>query len=402
MNGDDNEKIVTFDRGRRRPDPARVREFAETARRLQRERSGAVEIVAQRLAETPLEEWPRLAEDPQMRNSGALEQLAAKIRTLCEREPQEALAISTLATTIAETLPPDLYPPVILAQLRAHAWKDRAHTLRYLGKFEEALESAVTAEKRLEAFPATAHDRAVVWLVKAMILQQLVRFDEAHALLHEASDVFIDHGDSRLYLYCGITQVMLFYREGNYDEGRLLGTKLLDDATQKADRESQARLHNNVGYCEVQLGRVREANIHLSEAKALFIDLGKPIEALRTERGFGALLVTKGHAARGIEVLRSARVDLLDRGLVEEAGMCGLTIAEALIDRGDTSKAHSLVRQILGEFNRANLNQHAIEAMEFLDRAIEVEPSPATVRYVGEYIESLRFNPDRAFVAMPA
>ena len=143
MRGDD--KIVTFDPARRRPDSARFAELAETARRLQSERHGAAEAVASVLDSTPFEEWPRLAEHPALRNSGALEELAARIRSRFEKDPKEALSLSSLATTIAETLPPDAYPPVTLAQLRAHAWKDRANTLRYVCRFDESLEAIAMA-----------------------------------------------------------------------------------------------------------------------------------------------------------------------------------------------------------------------------------------------------------------
>ncbi len=42
----DSEKLVPFDRGRRPPDPARVAEFAATARKLQQEREGAAALVS--------------------------------------------------------------------------------------------------------------------------------------------------------------------------------------------------------------------------------------------------------------------------------------------------------------------------------------------------------------------
>ena len=78
-----NDKVVTFERARRRPDPARVQEFAETARRLQRERLESADVVTRVLRETPQEEWPRLATRPELRNSvTALRQLGATVTTV--------------------------------------------------------------------------------------------------------------------------------------------------------------------------------------------------------------------------------------------------------------------------------------------------------------------------------
>lgn len=398
---DDDDKVVTFDRTRRRPDAARVREFAETARRLQNERSGAAEVVNRHLQETPRDEWPRLAEEPEMRTSGALEQIAARIRSSCEKGPQEALALTSLATTIAETLAPDSYPPVILAQLRAHAWKDRAHALRYLGRCDEALEAAGIAEKRLEPFASTAHDRAVVALVKASTLQQMERFDESQELLETCSAVFRDHGDSRLFLYCGLMEGNLRYRRQQYVEARDVWRPLLEVALKAGDFESAARIHNNLGCVDVQLGQFADAQVHLSEAKAIFVDLGKPVEAVRTDHGYGLLLIAKGKTDAGVAILRKTRAAFLHHELVQDAGLCGLAIAEALV-ASDRAVASDLVAEILDDFTTAHLNPGAIEAVAYLQRAIiERSASTEVFRHVGSYIESLRKDPTIAF-ALPA
>ena len=68
-------KLVPFAAAMRRPDPARVAAFAETARRLQRERIASVDIVTSALRDTPRAAWPRLRERSELQTSGALERL---------------------------------------------------------------------------------------------------------------------------------------------------------------------------------------------------------------------------------------------------------------------------------------------------------------------------------------
>ena len=63
MSGEQKKKemnVVSFSRGERKPDPARIAEFSATARKLLRERS-AGDVVTRLLRETPRDEWPRLA-----------------------------------------------------------------------------------------------------------------------------------------------------------------------------------------------------------------------------------------------------------------------------------------------------------------------------------------------------
>ena len=49
----------------------RAREFAATAARMEREREGAAEVVAGHLRNTPLDQWPNLANAPSLRNNAA-------------------------------------------------------------------------------------------------------------------------------------------------------------------------------------------------------------------------------------------------------------------------------------------------------------------------------------------
>ena len=378
----------------------RAREFATTARRLQRERNEAADVVHALLRDTPSDEWPRLAEEASMRNSGALDQLAAEVRKRLATDPREALALSTLATSIAETLPNDSYPAVVLAQMRATAWKDRAHVLKYLFRLPEAMEAIQRADERLAGFAAVDHDRAVVQLVRAAILLESGATDDAMRETLAARQVFSEFGDMRRFLYAGVVVGNILYDRGQYSEARELFTSLLQVATDIGDAETQARLHNNLGYCATHLDDMQKANIHFSEAVRHFNDLGMHVEGTRTERGAGVRLRAKGDYAGGIRRLRDARRQFRAAGLVEEAGRCGLDIAEALLERGDADNAAKLARELVDEFIAADLNNRAITALKYLQQAIVQETaSPATVRNVHHYLELLRTEPALDFVA---
>src|SRR5258708_39845325 len=185
--------VVTFDAARRN----REEEFTATATRLERERDASTDLAARYLRDTPIEEWPRLAEMPELRNNAALEQMSEEVRKRLHRKPREALAIANLSASIAESLSPSQYPAVVLAQLKANAWKDRASTLRYLARYDEAIEAAERGEEALSSFASLEPDRAIVRMVKGMTLAQLERFEEAHAILSECRRVVSDSGDTK-------------------------------------------------------------------------------------------------------------------------------------------------------------------------------------------------------------
>jgi tetratricopeptide (TPR) repeat protein len=396
----DDNNVVTFG-SRRRPDPALVREFAATARRLQQERATSPELVEQMLRTTSPEEWPSLADKPSMRNAGVLEKLASEISARLETSPREALALSNLATAIAETLPFDSYPPVVLAQMRAQAWRDRAQALRYLAKYREALEALERAESQLSAFGTLAHDRAIVIYVRATILREIGDLDDCLSLVIESRLIFEEHGDTRHALYCGVLEASIYYRRREFVRGRESYSALLEVARDLNDRETEARLHNNIGQCSTRLGEYENAVIHLARAHALFTSLGMHAEALRTERAEATILVSKGDYRRGIAALREARAKFLSHGLVEEAGLCGLEVVELLLERDEASQAVELSREIVHEFAAAELSHRAVGALQHLQSAIEARrASRATVRSIAEYLEALRQNPDVEFVAI--
>ena len=394
------DKVVSFARAQRRPDPARVQEFAETARRLQRERHESADVVTRALRETPPDEWPRLATRPELRNSGALHRLEAEVSARLEKEPKEALLISDLAASIAETLPPGSYPPVVLAQLRGHAWKDRAQALAYIGRYPEALEALDRAERQL-TFGSLTHDRAIVRYVRALTLQKVNRFEESRELLAECSQVFRDHGDDRRYLYCGIGEALLLDRTERYHEAYDTLIPLLEVARATGDVESEARIQSNLAHAAVYLGELNAANVHLSEAIARFVDLGKRLEAIRTELAGGRLLLARGQHRLGIQRLYEARRSFLMHGMVEEAALSGLEIVEAMLQSGAPDDAARLAQEILVELRDVAFNDRALSALAYLSDAAQASRASAeTARHVRGYIDSLRENPNREFVAL--
>jgi len=379
--------VVPFDPAARRN---REREFTSVGAKLERERDDSSDVVARYLRDTPTEEWSRLAEMPDLRNNAALEQMSEEVRRRLHRKPREALAIANLSASIAESLAPSQYPSVVLAQLRGNAWKDRASTLRYLARYDEALEAAERGEEALAPFASLEHDRAVIRMVKGMILAQQEQFEDAHQILSESRRVFREFGDTKRYIQAGMAQANMLYREDRYNDSSELLQDLLHDAISSDDLEAQARIHNNLGHSASQLGDFASANIHFSEAVAKFTDLGFVAEVPRTAFGAGVLLIGKGQITAGLARLREARQEFTAAGMVDEAGLCALRIVETLIECGEDTAARQLTQDVIDEFTAAGLDARAITAIARLRDAIEVDDATAeTVRTVHAFVRDI-------------
>ncbi len=394
----DRGKIVPMG-GRRRaaPNAQHLAEFAEIARRMREERDTAANVVDVLLRETPVERWSELAERTELRTCGALEKLGRFVTQALGRDPRQALEAAQLAVAICES-PLSDYPPVINAQLCAHARKDLAKALLYLGRFEDALHTLDEAEKSVAPFGALVHDLAIVRVVRAMVLDEVNRYDEAFALLAECKEIFREHHDHKRLLLCGINEGVLLHRLRRYREAREAYLLLLPSTGESNDRDALACLYNVIGHCSVDLGDYPAAETYLSRAIELFHAIGQPLQAAKAELGRGRMFVRRGEIQRGIAHLRPIRVDFLRHSMIEEGGLCGLEIVEALLLRGDAADAERLARQIIAEFTNASLNQRAIGALGYLTEAIAARrASREMVASVREYIVALRTSPERQF-----
>ena len=396
-------KLVPFAHALRRPDPARVAEFADTARRLQRERATSDDLVTNALRSTPRASWLSLQEREDLRSSGALERLAHEVEKRRYVDPAASLAIAELATAIAEKLPADAYPPIIVAQLRAHAWKDRGQTLAYLGRYDEAFDALTRADEQIEAFGTLAHDRAIIAFVRAVAMQETNRLEESLAILSECRQVFSDHGDARRRLLCGMAEGSLFQRQRRWREARDTYLAALDVARELNDAESIACMHNVVGQCLVELNIFDDAETHLSEAVQRFTSLAQPLSVAKAELARGRLLLRAAQHAKAIEHLIRIRDVFRRHDLIEEAGLCGLDVVEAMVAMSAFEPAESLVRRIIEEFTLARLNTRAITALGYLNEVIAArKASRENVGAVREYILSLRTTPEREFAGLTA
>ena len=178
------------------PGPAWVKEFSDTARRLQRERENASEEVEPLLSGTPRDRLSSLAERTEFRTCGALEHLGTIIENHLAADPEYAEHLGALAVSIAEELKPPMYPRIIILQTRAHAWRRLGEARSAGGKHDQALEAFRTAERILGDEPL-AHDRAIVGLALARTYKCIGRHEEAKQLIARCRVILDDHGDIR-------------------------------------------------------------------------------------------------------------------------------------------------------------------------------------------------------------
>jgi tetratricopeptide (TPR) repeat protein len=379
------------------PDPKYLREFYATQDRLDLEREAARVAVPRLLLEVPPQRWSSLAEHADLATAGGLHSLGDMVTEVLTRDAVHAHAIAELAVAVAEALPRDTYPKALVAQLRAHAWKDAGKTLRYLGKHQDSLRALTTAEAILTPFSGLPHDLALVRFHLAATLQESDRYLESLPILAECKEVFRGCADTHLLVLCAIQEGVLLQRIGRYREAREKCLLLLA-STSDLRTDSLAALHHAIGFCSTELGDYVEAEASLSSAVRLYRELGESIHVIKAELGLGRLFVRRRELNLAHGHLRRVRRDFLHHSLAEEAGICGLDIVETLLLLDRAHEAEILARKIVGEFTEAGLSTRAITALGHLSEAIAARRATAgLVNDVREYVVSLRTTPEREF-----
>ncbi len=372
--------------------PFLEQQFASTCRRLRVEREEATAIVRELLLATPVDAYPTLA--PQMATHGALEIISELFSREQNRNPQKAHGLAELAVAIANNLAED-YPAVIRDQSRAYAYKDLGKSFRTLGRIKDSIEALEHAERQIASSPAGDYDLAVVRFNLAVSLQEVDRYEDSSRLLAECRAVFKDYGDSANALNCRLYEATLLIRTRRYREARALLYRLLD-RYEAILPETSAAIQKALGFANIELAYYNEAEIHLKSAWNIYRDLDLRIDVLRTEIGAGRLLVRRGELQDAMVHLRTLKADLLSENLVEEAGLCDLEIVDALLRDNKPEEAEAVARQVVQDFTDAGLNKRAIEAVGYLSEAVAAkEANTAMITEIGDYILSLRSNPER-------
>lgn len=392
-----NSKLLPFGRAWRRADPAAAAAFKEMARQLRVERESSAEMVTRLLHETPRAQWPSLAKRPELHTIGALDQLSKESDRRLDQEPHEALAIAELATVLLDELPADAYPRVTLAQLESHTWKDLGQALCYVSRYDDALAALQKAETCVLPYGALQHDQAIVWFVRATVLQHLRRFDEAQHLLTAASGVFQGHHDQGLYAKCVLATGNLLVRRGDHRAARQVLMPLLG----QTDVATDATVRLTLGWCGLNLGEPARSLSSFRESAQMFRKVGRELSALRALKGVGSALLRLGHFESAIGQLRAVRNGFLVQDLIEEAGIAGLELAEAQLLNAQTEEAKALCAAIVRELSDAGLNRRALAALGYLNEAMRTSTAtPEAVRSVHDYLVALRTDPTSEFVAI--
>jgi len=346
--------------------------------------------------------WTNLHTQKRFLSGGVARRLSAHAHSLLLSEPLDALTFADAAISVAEALPDETYPAKAIYELRGTAWKERANAQRFLGQCAEALESLVRAERAYKRLASPSLGLSSVALVRATVLYEQQRLDEADAIAERAEHGFAHLGDDDRRMTALLLRGSIRFEARNLSEAATLFRRVIDYGESINSSIWIARGSNALGKCEVQRGNLGEASMHFHKALALFRELGSRLEGLTTEWGIAEVFLQSGKYSESIRRLRDVAAEYETCGMVTDAALVGLDIADAYLALGHAEQIVELATRVFRAFTNAGMLTGALTAIAYLKEAATAGTlTPNDVQAVRTFLRRAERQPALLFVPPP-
>ena len=367
---------------------------------IDEEASAAHALLAPLLASPLRFRDARVEDDQNFHTTGAVAALYRVARELTERQPQFALLAANAAVAIATKL---AAAGTLRSKLHlGRAYLERGRTLFLIGRYRDAEHSLDRAESTYdETAEATGWDLASVWLIRANIYVESERMGPARLLALAASRQFRIFGDVVMYLNARLLLASALFMEGDYRASAEAAEEIVQLARTRRDTLLLGRALQNCAEAYLLLREYTKALPLYLEAYAIWDELGLEIERIRTNWSLATLDTETGKVDEGIKRLNETYRAFEALGIINDAALARMQLAEALLRVGRSETVPDLLRNLVVNFASEGMMRNARIALAYLHEAIEQNRLSADlVRHVRAYIEQLPFRPNTAFAPL--
>lgn len=373
--------------------------------RIAAEDADADQVLAERkLLSSPTKTaFTNVQRDKRLMTGGVARRLIAHANAIHENQPLEAVTFADTAIVIAETLPDDTYPWNAVFELRGAAWTERARALLVAGEFIGASEALRHAERAYNRLQSAGFGLSNVALLRAGILCEQDRLDEAAAWAEKAEAGFAHLGQEERRMCAVFLRGSIKYEAGDLAAVVRLFEQVLEYGEAVNSPRWIGRASYALGNCEVDRGRLAEASLHFHKALVIFREIGPDRERLATEWGLARVVLHGGDRPEAIRRLHAAASELETRAMITDAALVRLDIVEALLAAGDTKEVAEIAARLFRVFRNAGMMTGALTAIAYLREAAAAgNLSVADVRAVRTYLRRSNRQPELLFEPPPS
>jgi tetratricopeptide (TPR) repeat protein len=346
--------------------------------------------------------WTNLHRQRRFLTGGVARRLSAHAHDLCESEPLEALTFADAAISVAEALSEDEYPSNTVYEMRGTAWKERANAQMMLGDCRGALDSLDHAERAYRKLTSSTLGLGTVALVRAGVLYQQQRLDEAAAMAERAEHAFAHLGDEERRMSALYLRGTIKYEARDLVAAATIFSHVTDYAEGIQNARWMLRALNALGKCEMERGNIGEAGMHLHKALVILRDGGPANERVSTEWGIARLMLLAGKPKEAICRLTDVAAEFETRGMVTDAALVRLQIAEAHLSLGEARQIVGLAKRLFDVFKNAGMLTGALTAIAYIKEAAAAGTLTAEdLQTVQTFLRRVERQPDLLFLPPP-
>lgn len=357
------------------------------------------------LLEGSREQWmAQLQVRPEYRTAGMVRKLIAATDRALDTMPPDAVAITALATEIADNLNPTAYSTDTVAKLRGAAWRERAYAHFYVGSYAEAETAIRASESHFSDCVVNEYDLGRDDIVHALIHRALDRDAEAIAVAGSAASRLRDSGDLQRYVSALMTQADARMKALDYRGALELLEQTCERFADRVSPDTHARLLANVALCRRNVQDFAGAIESYRAAAVIFDEMGVATEAARTRANVAIVLHEAGRSAEAVKETYAMRAVFEQLGMACEVAISGLILAEIELSLGRYAEIEALCRQTMNYYETAGVpyGPRALTALAYLTEAARQRRlTPEVVRHVQTYIRRLPSQPTLLYALPP-
>lgn len=352
------------------------------------------------------EEWmAKLQGHPEYRTAGVVRKLIAATDRALDTMPPDAVAITALATDIADNLQPTAYATDTVAKLRGAAWRERAYALFYVGSYAKAETAIRASESHFSDCVVNEYDLGRDDIVHALIHRALDRDAEAIAVGDRAALRLGHYEDTQRCVSTVMVQAQARIKVFDYAGALELLTKARIAFSDSVSPDTHARLLSNIGLCRRALRDFAGAIEDYRAAALIFDELDVSTEAARLRGNIAYTLREAGKIKEASSEMSETRASLEQFGMAADVAISDLILAEIALTAGDYGQVEILCRQAMRYFESAGVSYgpRALTALAYLTEATrQRRVTPEVVSHVKDYIKRLPSQPTLLYAPPPA
>ena len=364
---------------------------------IARERSVAPGLVGELLAALPGEREALL-------RSGRF-QTVAVCELLIERsfaegfqDPAQARELAGLAVQVADRLDILLYGWSVVQDFRARAWAYLGNARRLGSDLKGAEEAISLAQYFSEEGSADPLEEARILDLKASLLADQGRLEEAAELLDVVIDIYEDIRDAHRQGRALLSKALFLSYAGQPEQSLEWISRGLELIRGEQEPRLVLMANHNIAWCLADCGRAEEAQRHLDGIRHLYDGFSDPWTRLRLDWLEARIAAGLGRREEAERKLRDLRDAFVEQKLGYEASIVTLDLAALYLEQERTAEVRLLAEEALPVLLAQDIHREAMAALIAFQQATEIErATPRMVQQVAAYLHRARKNPELRF-----